>query len=98
MKPGGWRFERIRDVCSTPPPPLPPAPSPGRTATCSDDAAGLAASGIWLLIGVQTGPSHRGRRDGVRDSWKHWEREEQGVLICFLIGRVGLAAAPTVEE
>jgi hypothetical protein len=85
-------FERISDVCTTPAPPLPVAPSPGRAASCADDAAGLAASGIWLLIGVQTGPSHRGRRDGVRASWKRWERETPGVLVCFLIGRVGLSA------
>jgi len=82
--------EKIKDVCPTPPPPLPLVV--GR-ASCSDDAATLTRVGVWMLIGVQTGPSHVGRRDGVRASWKRWERDSDmsGVLVCFLIGRVGLA-------
>ena len=87
-------FDRIRDVCAgKPSPPMPPPPVPGRKASCTDDAAGLAASGVWLLIGVQTGPAHAARRDGVRASWKRWESDFQsGVLVCFLIGRIGLAS------
>ena len=85
------RFEMIRDVCAGRPPlQMPVAPS-ARAPTCADDAAGLAASGVWLLIGVQTGPAHRGRRDGVRASWKRWERDTPGVLVCFLIGRIGVS-------
>ena len=40
-----------------------------------------------MLIGVQTGPSNKPRRDGVRASWKRWEKDLPGVLICFLVGR-----------
>jgi len=81
------KFERIDDVCSTAPPPLPVA-LPGSTkATCASDAAQMTAAGIWMLIGVQTGPNNRGRRDGVRASWKRWEKDLPGVLVCFLAGR-----------
>ena len=81
------RTETIADVCgSTQPPPLPAVKG---QASCSGDAASLTAAGIWMLIGVQTGPGHLGRRDGVRASWKRWE-QGGGVLVCFLIGRVGL--------
>ena len=55
---------------------------------------------MWLLIGVQTGPAHRGRRDGVRASWKRCELHTPGVLVCFLIGRQGISAEmlATLEE
>ena len=90
-KPGKARAPRIADVCTTPPPPLPQPVSPGRRATCGDGSSAIADAGVWLLIGVQTGPAHRGRRDGIRRSWKRWEREDGGVLVCFLIGRLGIS-------
>ena len=80
------RYETIPDVCSTQPPPLPAVKG---QASCSGNAASLTAAGIWMLVGVQTGPAHLGRRDGVRASWKQWENGA-GVLVCFLIGRVGV--------
>ena len=80
------RYETIPDVCSTQPPPLPAVKG---QASCSGNAASLTAAGIWMLVGVQTGPAHLGRRDGVRASWKRWENGA-GVLVCFLIGRVGV--------
>jgi len=80
------RYETIPDVCSTQPPPLPAVKG---QASCSGNAATLTAAGIWMLVGVQTGPGHLGRRDGVRASWKQWENGA-GVLVCFLIGRVGV--------
>ena len=64
---------------------------------CGDDAARLSAVGVWMLIGVQTGPSNRGRRDGVRASWKRWDQELPGVLVCFLIGRVGVSNEQLAE-
>eukprot|EP00966_Prymnesium_polylepis_P105147 2435153-Prymnesium_polylepis.2 len=86
---GSYLSERISDVCSTPPPPLPAVS--GR-ARCSDDAAAVTAAGVWMLIGVQTGPAHVGRRDGVRASWKQYEANTGGgVLVCFLIGRQGIS-------
>ena len=88
--PGQKPFERLGDLCPTAPPPLPQAPAYGRRATCVDDAAALAAAGVWLLIGVQTGPFNTARRFGVRSSWKRWEGEQPGVLVCFLLGRLGL--------
>lgn len=88
--PGQKPFERLGDLCPTPPPPLPQPLAGARAATCADDAATLAAAGVWLLIGVQTGPFNKARRAGVRHSWKRWEAEQPGVLICFLLGRVGL--------
>jgi hypothetical protein len=89
-KPGRPRNERLRDVCPQPPPPLEPVV--GR-ASCSSDAAALTAAGTWMLIAVQTGPFNKGRRDGVRASWKRWEADTPGVLVCFLIGRVGVSEA-----
>jgi hypothetical protein len=84
-------FERIEDLCPNVLPQLPKPINHGeRAATCADDAATLAAAGVWLLIGVQTGPSNAARRAGVRRSWKRWEDEQPGVLICFLLGRLGL--------
>ena len=80
------RYETIPDVCSSQPPPLPAVKG---QASCSGNAASLTAAGIWMLVGVQTGPAHLGRRDGVRASWKQWENGA-GVLVCFLIGRVGV--------
>jgi hypothetical protein len=97
LKPGKARYERIADVCHTDPPPLPPPSSPGLRASCSDDATAIANAGVWMLIGVQTGPTHRGRRDGIRRSWKRWDQDDSGVLVCFLIGRVGIAAEVLAE-
>lgn len=96
------KFERIDDVCQTPPPPLPATVG---KATCSSDAAQMTAAGVWMLIGVQTGPANKPRRDGVRASWKRWEKDLPGVLICFLVGRqpgdtgdgVGLAREKLAE-
>lgn len=79
--------DRISEVCQAPAPALPAVT--GR-ASCSDGAAAVTAAGMWMLIGVQTGPTHLGRRNGVRASWKQWEKDTPGVLVCFLIGRVGL--------
>ena len=87
-KPGRPKPEVIADVCHTPPPPLPTLS--GEKPYCADDAATLTRKGVWMLIGVQTGPSHTARREGVRASWKRWERDQPGVLVCFLIGRVGI--------
>ena len=86
---GKLRGERIDDVCRTPAPPL---PTVEHTATCSDNSVAITASGTWMLIGVQTAPFNRARRDGVRASWKRWEHDTPGVLVCFLIGRLGLSA------
>jgi len=88
--PGQTRFERLGDLCPTQPPPLLQPTSHGLRATCAGDAAALAAAGVWLLIGVQTGPFNGARRAGVRSSWKRWEADHPGVLICFLLGRIGL--------
>ena len=86
--PGQTPFERLIDVCKTAPPL--PVQLTSRSATCADNAATLAAAGVWLLIGVQTGPFNFARRAGVRSSWKRWETEQPGVLICFLLGRLGV--------
>ena len=94
--PGQEPFERISSMCPMPPPPLPQA-TRGRQATCADDAAALVAAGIWMLIGVQTGPSNFARRTGVRSSWKRWEAEHPGVLICFLLGRLGVSSRTLAE-
>ena len=87
--PGQEHFERLGDLCPAAPPSL-PLPTTTRRATCADDAAALAAAGVWLLIGVQTGPFNKARRAGVRSSWKQWQTEQPGVLICFLLGRLGI--------
>ena len=94
--PGQRRFERLLDLCPTAPPPLPHAIG-GRQPTCADDASALAAAGVWLLIGVQTGPFNSARRAGVRASWKRWESEHPGVLVCFLLGRLGLRRKTLAE-
>ena len=90
--PGQKRFERLGDLCPTTQLVTQPTTG-GRRATCADDASMLAAAGVWLLIGVQTGPFNTARREGVRSSWKRWESEEPGVLICFLMGRLGLTTS-----
>ena len=88
------RFERLVDVCPPPPPPLPQPVSPAAPrATCASPSSVLTAAGVWLLIGVQTGPFNAARRAGVRSSWKRWEEEHKGVLVCFLLGRLGLPSA-----
>ena len=38
-----------------------------------------------------------GRRDGVRASWKRWDQELPGVLVCFLIGRIGVTPTQLAE-
>jgi len=63
----------IGGVCSEPPPPLPPRS--GGAASCSSGEAAITAAGVWMLIGVQTGPAHLPRRDGVRASWKRFEAD-----------------------
>ena len=88
------KLERIEDVCKTAPPALPTIVG---KASCGGDSAEMTAAGVWMLIGVQTGPANKGRRDGVRASWKRWELELPGVLVCFLVGRVGLGAAQLAE-
>lgn len=91
--------EKILDVCATSPPPLPKRT--GRVSCGNVTAASFAAAGYWMLIGVQTGPGHLGRREGVRNSWKRWEQDPEtpGVLVCFLIGRVGIQPSmlPSLE-
>ena len=84
------KFERIVDVCGgdAGAPALPSASLlPLNNDLCAADAAALTAAGVWLLIAVQSGPDNKGRRDGVRNSWKRWDRELPGVLVCFLLGR-----------
>ena len=61
-----------------------------RCATrCSDSAAQLTAAGVFLLVGVQSGPSerHLARRNAIRHSWIRWENVGRTVLVCFLLGR-----------
>lgn len=89
--PGKPRPERIDDVCRDAPPP--PQPAAVGRGSCADGAEALAAAGVWMLIGVQTGPFNGARRDGIRASWKRWEQDTAGVLVCFLLGRVGLPSA-----
>ena len=52
-------------------------------------AAQLTAAGVFLLVGVQSGPSerHLARRNAIRHSWIRWENVGRTVLVCFLLGR-----------
>ena len=80
-----------RDVGRHVPPPPPAAPlvRSGPPPRCSDSAAQLTAAGVFLLVGVQSGPSerHLARRNAIRHSWIRWENVGRTVLVCFLLGR-----------
>ena len=68
----------------------------GRAARALGAAAALlgqrgaaTAAGVFLLVGVQSGPSerHLARRNAIRHSWIRWENVSRTVLVCFLLGR-----------
>ena len=75
------KVERIDDVCSTAAPALPAVVG---KASCAGDAAQLTAAGVWMLIGVQTGPVLLLLQD--RTSCCSLSRIEPGGLCAFAAG------------
>ena len=85
-----WREKHATlDATCPPPPPAAPLVRSGSPPRCSDSAAQLTAAGVFLLVGVQSGPSerHLARRNAIRHSWIRWENVGRTVLVCFLLGR-----------
>jgi len=85
-----WREKHATlDATCPPPPPAAPLVRSGPPPRCSDSAAQLTAAGVFLLVGVQSGPSerHLARRNAIRHSWIRWENVGRTVLVCFLLGR-----------
>lgn len=61
-----------------------PAVMRKRPARCTD-----STTDTRLLVGVQTAPLNRARRDAIRSGWM--QSAPEGVLVCFVVGLSGIA-------
>lgn len=91
-------MERLDEVCPGPAPATPaPALPLGRRPHCSDGADVLNRAGVFLFVGVQSGPRHQGRRSSIRRSWMRWDNVGRTALVCFILGRRGLGPESLAE-